>query len=128
MQVQRNALQLDGVFFFSRHHIGGLTSGQVHRTGPLDFGTFQWGTRAMSLPGSIAVAVVILARESNGSNCSKMTSTGPNIHAYRQTYRCRLYDVELPIQLTPLWCIALSYKRIMTTTLQLLLPLFLVTR
>jgi len=36
--------------------------------------------------------------------------------------------VELPIQLTPLWCIALSYKRIMTTTLQLLLPVFLVTR
>ena len=37
-------------------------------------------------------------------------------------------SVELPIQLTPLWCIALSYKRIMTTTLQLLLPVFLVTR
>ena len=38
------------------------------------------------------------------------------------------FIVELPIQLTPLWCIALSYKRIMTTTLQLLLPVFLVTR
>ena len=38
-----------------------------------------------------------------------------------------LVNVELLNQLTPLWCIALSYKRIMTTTLQLLLPVFLVT-
>jgi len=37
--------------------------------------------------------------------------------------------LNLPIQLTPVWCIALSYKKVMATTLLqiLLLPVVLVT-